>query len=167
MCAVRFSVNTNQPHHTSRRAWLLLSGVAAALACFVATASATTRWATLEAIHRLENPRDLPTPGPCGELGAYQFREQTWRMHTSLPFARALDRRSSDDVAVKHYDWLKRRLEGAGVPATPYAIALAWNGGLDRAVRGKACAATRDYAERVANIAGTFGVDSSVVGERR
>lgn len=126
---------------------------------FIATANASTRWATLEAIHRLENPRDLPTPGPCGELGAYQFREQTWRMHTNLPFARALDRRTSDFVAVKHYDWIKRGLESAGVPASPYAIALAWNGGLDRAVRGKSCAATRDYAERVANIAGTFRVD--------
>lgn len=160
-------MNTNQHHHPARRAWLLLTGVAAALALFIATASASSRWATLEAIHRLENPRDLPTPGPCGELGAYQFREQTWRMHTRLPFARALDRRASDDVAVKHYDWLKRRLENAGVPATPYAIALAWNGGLDRAVRGKSCAATRDYAERAANIAGTFGADSSIVSERR
>ena len=167
MCAVRFSVNTNQHHHPSRRARLLLTGVGAALALFVASASAASRWATLEAIHRLENPRDLATPGPCGELGAYQFREQTWRMHTSLPFVRALDRRASDDVAVKHYDWLRRRLENAGVSATPYAIALAWNGGLDRAVRGKACAATRDYAERVANIAGTFGGEVSAGGERK
>lgn len=157
MCAVRFFVNTNQHPHPSRRHWRLLTGVAAALVLFIANAGASARWATLEAIHRLENPRDLPTPGPCGELGAYQFREQTWRMHTSLPFARALDRRTSDVVAVKHYDWIKSRLEGAGIPATPYAIALAWNGGLDRAVRGRSCAATRDYAERVANIASTFG----------
>jgi hypothetical protein len=58
---------------------------------------------------------------------------------------------------VKHYDWLKHRLEVAGMAATPYAIALAWNGGLGRTLRGNSCAATRDYAERVANIAGTFG----------
>ena len=157
MCAVRWAVNTKQPHQPSRPARLLLAGAFAAIALFIANASASTRWATLEAIHRIENPRDLPNPGPCGELGAYQFREQTWRMHTNLPFARALDRRASDAVAVKHYDWLKHRLEVAGMAATPYAIALAWNGGLGRTLRGTSCAATRDYAERVANIAGTFG----------
>ena len=129
------------------------------LAMFATTASASSRWATLEAIHGLENPRDLTRPGPCGELGAYQFREQTWRMYTHVPFAHALDRRASDAVAVKHYDWIKRSLESAGVPATTYAIALAWNGGLDRAVRGTSSAATRDYAERVANLAAAFGRD--------
>lgn len=149
-------MNTNHHHQPSRPARRLLTGVFAALALFIANAGASTRWATLEAIHRIENPRDLPNPGPCGELGAYQFREQTWRMHTHLPFVRALDRRASDAVAVKHYDWLKRHLEGAGMPATPYAIALAWNGGLGRTLRGTSCAATRDYAERVANIAGGF-----------
>jgi hypothetical protein len=61
---------------------LLLAGAFAAIALFIANASASTRWATLEAIHRIENPRNLPNAGPCGELGAYQFREQTWRMRT-------------------------------------------------------------------------------------
>src|SRR2546430_6926225 len=40
--------------------------------------SDVTRQVTLEAIHNLENPRDLTRPGPRGELGAYQFRESTW-----------------------------------------------------------------------------------------
>jgi hypothetical protein len=117
---------------------------------------ASERWATLEAIHCVENPRDVTRPGPCGELGAYQFREMTWRMHTEAPFVSALDRRASDAVAVKHYEFLKRELERAGVAATPYTIALAWNGGLAAAVRRRAPAAARDYAERVANLAGTF-----------
>src|SRR6185295_13837375 len=101
-------------------------------------AHASERWATLEAIHHLENPRNLTRPGAFGELGAYQFRPSTWRMHTSVPFERANDRTASDMVAVKHYDWIKRGLESAGVPATPYNIALAWNGGLGAVIAGKA-----------------------------
>ena len=143
---------------------MLYRRIALALAFTAATANASSRWATLEAIHRLENPRDLTRPGPCGELGAYQFREQTWRMYTRVPFVRALDRSASDDVAVKHYDWLKRSLENAGVPATTYTIALAWNGGIGAVVRGTAPAAARDYAERAANLAGTFGAERIASG---
>ena len=111
------------------------------------------RWVTLEAIHRLENPRNLTRPGPRGELGPYQFRPATWRMHTALPFVRALDRRISDLVAVKHYDWLKRGLESARLPPTPYYIALAWNGGLSAAVAGTSPLRAREYAGRAANLA--------------
>src|ERR1700690_1268707 len=112
----------------------LLAGAAPILALALlfpaATARASERWATLEAIHQLENPNDTPQPGPCGELGPYQFRERTWRMHTVAPFTRALDRHSSDAVAVKHYEWLKAELTRRGIVVTPYTIALAWNGGL-------------------------------------
>ncbi len=111
------------------------------------------RWATLEAIHQLENPTDRTTPGRYGELGAYQFREMTWRMHTSAPFRRALDRSASDDVAVRHYEWIKQGLEQAGIKPTSYRIALAWNGGLDAAVRDSAPRAAYAYAERAANLA--------------
>ena len=117
---------------------------------------ADSRWATLEAIHNLENPHNVSRPGPYGELGAYQFRITTWRMHTSLPFSRALDRRYSDLIAVEHYEYLKRQLEAARVPATPYNIALAWNGGLTGAISGRAPRAARDYAQRAANLAATF-----------
>ena len=123
--------------------WLTLSS----------SAWATTRWATLEAIHKLENPRNLPRPGPKGELGAYQFRSSTWRMHTKTPFYRAIDRQESDVVAVKHYEWLKRGLEQAGLPATTYNIALAWNGGLSAAIKGRAPRAAHDYAARATNLA--------------
>lgn len=112
-----------------------------------------SRWATLEAIHQLENPRNVTTPGTFGELGAYQFREMTWRMHTTTPFERALDRRVSDEVAVKHYEWLKRRLDRAGLPATCYNIALAWNGGVESVLRGRAPAVAHNYAERATNLA--------------
>lgn len=129
------------------------------LALFLSVGSslyAAERWATLEAIHQLENPRNLTRPGPRGELGAYQFRSATWRMHTSLPFQHALDRKVSDAIAVKHYEWLKRGLEKASVPPTPYMIALAWNGGLSGAISGKAPPVAHDYASRAANLAAVF-----------
>ena len=132
---------------------LLLASLALGLVSSARGATTPSRWATLEAIHQLENPRNLSTPGPFGELGAYQFREMTWRMHSNSPFVQALDRRASDEVAVKHYEWLKRRLEGAGLPATCYNIALAWNGGLEATVLGRAPAVAHDYADRATNLA--------------
>lgn len=117
-------------------------------------ARASERWETLEAIHRLENPYDSPKPGRYGELGAYQFREMTWRMHTQVPFSMALDRRVSDEVAISHYEWLKRRLERNGLAVTPYNIAMAWNAGAQAVVRGRVPASTRWYAERAQNIVG-------------
>ncbi|MSU53447.1 MAG: hypothetical protein EXS41_08660 [Opitutaceae bacterium] len=114
---------------------------------------AAGRWATLEAIHHLENPRNLARPGAKGELGAYQFRASTWHMYTSVPFSRALDRLESDRVAVQHYEWLRRGLERAGQTATPYLIALAWNSGLDAAVNGRSPAVAHDYAQRAVNLA--------------
>jgi hypothetical protein len=122
----------------------------------VAQARASERWATLEAIHQLENPNDTPVPGKCGELGAYQFREQTWKMHTVAPFSRALDRHSSDAVAVKHYDWIKSELVRRGIDVNPYTVALAWNGGLGAAIQAEPPASAVDYATRVANLAADF-----------
>ena len=126
------------------------------LAALTSTAQASIRWATLEAIHHLENPRNLTRPGPRGELGAYQFRSSTWRMHTEIPFRQAIERTASDIVAVKHYDWIHRGLARAGVPVTPYNIALAWNGGLAATITGRAPAAAHDYASRAANLAVIF-----------
>ena len=114
------------------------------------------RWATLEAIHKLENPRNLPRPGRHGELGAYQFLPATWRMHTTVPFARAVDRSTSDMVAVKHYEWIKRQLAGAGVPTTAYNIALAWNSGVNAVIRGRSPQVSHDYAQRAVNIAASL-----------
>lgn len=125
---------------------LLVMGVAP-------VAHASARWSTLEAIHQLENPRNLSRPGPAGELGAYQFRPSTWKLHTDVPFRRAVERPMSDFVAGRHYEWLSRRLEAAGLRASPYNIALAWNGGITAAVRGRSSRAAHDYAARAANLA--------------
>lgn len=117
---------------------------------------ASTRAETLEAIHAVENPHDSPQPGRYGELGAYQFRPSTWRMHTVVPFQQALNRDASDEVALRHYEWLKRGLVRSGLAPTPYNIALAWNGGLTATVRGRVSAASRNYAERVSNLVQEF-----------
>lgn len=127
-----------------------------------AVASASERAAILEAIHQLENPRNLTRPGPGGELGAYQFRAATWRMHTTLPFARAIERACSDRVAELHYEWLRRGLEGAGLPASAYHVALAWNGGLRAAVTGRAPRAAHRYAERAANLAAALHAERAL-----
>jgi hypothetical protein len=141
-----------------------IASLARLAAVFVATlliialpARASERWATLEAIHQLENPTDTSAPGPFGELGAYQFREGTWKTYTSTPFRRALDRRTSDAIAVKCYNRIKSDLESRGIVATPYRIALAWNGGMGAACGSNPPAAAIDYATRAANLAAEFG----------
>ena len=142
------------PHKpTILRAALAVLGLALLAAVPV---RASERWATLQAIHQLENPQDSQQPGNLGELGAYQFREGTWRMHTSVPFQAALDRRVSDAVAVKHYDWLRSELERRGIAVTPYRIALAWNGGIRAATAGHPPASAVDYAHRAANLAADY-----------
>lgn len=138
----------------------------AILAVFVAAtgvAQASSRWATLQAIHYLENPQNLSRPGPFGELGAYQFRATTWQMHTTVPFRQALDRAVADRVAVKHYEWIKRGLERGGVPATSYNIALAWNAGLTAAINGRAPRVAHDYAQRAQNLAGELSARTRMV----
>jgi hypothetical protein len=148
-------VSTNsKPRACAPRLW-------AALFCsaFFSLAAATygsSRWATLEAIHKLENPHNLPRPGAHGELGAYQFRRTTWQMHTARPFTEALDRATSDTIAVLHYEWLRLSLEKAGHAATPYNLALAWNGGLRAVTAGRATRASHDYAQRATNLAAVY-----------
>lgn len=132
------------------------------LASVVETRADTEREATLAAIHQLENPRNLTRPGRHGELGAYQFRASTWRMHTKIPFRQALDRATSDVVAVKHYEWLKRELVKHRLPPTTYNIALAWNGGIGAAVRGSSPRAAHGYAERAANLAAVLRREGAV-----
>lgn len=150
------------PPSRSRALVRIATTLCAFLLLSVTSAMASIRWATLEAIHQLENPSNSPRPGPFGELGAYQFRATTWRMHTKTPFSQALDRQTSDAVAVQHYEWLKRGLEEARIPATPYNIALAWNGGLSAVIAGNSPRIAHDYAKRAANLAAVFNGDSSL-----
>jgi hypothetical protein len=119
----------------------------------VPASQAAERWETLQAIHLIENPTNSTRIGRAGELGPYQFRPGTWKMHTKKPFRLAANRAEADRVAVKHYDWIKRNLERNGITASPYRIALAWNAGLDAALRDAAPASSHAYATRVQAIA--------------
>ncbi|MEO5960703.1 MAG: hypothetical protein ABIZ49_12310 [Opitutaceae bacterium] len=83
-------------------------------------------------------------------------------MYTKTPFERALDRKTSDLVAVRHYEWLKQGLEQARLPATPYNIALAWNSGLAAVIDGKSPAVAHGYADRAARLAAIFAENTRV-----
>ena len=114
------------------------------------------RAATLEAIRLIENPRNVSRPGPGGELGPWQFKAETWRMHSTRPFTDALDRDEALRVAGRHYDWICRGLARAGLPQDAYHVALAWNSGLHATVHRRSPARARRYAERVANLAASL-----------
>jgi len=160
------TTNTNTVATGARRRIGCFLGTILVALVLISSAHASERWETLQAIYWVENPHNLTRPGPCGELGAYQFRERTWRMHTQVPFRQAVDRRQSDAVAVRHYEWICRGLTRAGMPVNPYNVALAWNGGLTATVRGRVSAATRDYAERVNNLALHLAETRVARGER-
>ena len=123
---------------------------------FTIKAGAADRWETLRAINWVENPTNQTSAGRFGELGPYQFRSSTWRMHTSKPFSLANQRAVADEVAVKHYEWIKRTLERAGVEASAFNIAMAWNCGVDAVLSGRAPSVSYHYAERVTNLVETF-----------
>lgn len=136
------------------RRGFLRAGVLLTLACLLPrAATASERWETLQAIHCVENPDDRETPGTFGELGAYQFRPETWRRYSNRPFHQALDRRASDEAAVRYYDAIKASLVRRGVPPTTYNIAVAWNAGIGAVMNDCAPNSTRDYASRVNNLA--------------
>jgi hypothetical protein len=117
---------------------------------------ASERWETLQAINWVENPSNSSRAGPGGELGPYQFRPATWHMYTRKPFTLALQRQHSDDVAVRHYEWIKRSLKSSGIEPTPFYIALAWNAGLGQVVNGRAPASAYEYASQVNNLVGVL-----------
>jgi hypothetical protein len=155
-------VQTYRTPTTARLILALCAGLAVARAATIDV----TRQVTLEAIHNLENPRNLTRVGPRGELGPYQFRESTWRDYSAEPFLRALDRSASDLVAVQHFEWLKHQLEAAHLPVTTYNIALAWNGGIGAAISGRAPRAARNYAQRAENLASVFAKENVVADGR-
>jgi hypothetical protein len=119
--------------------------------------SASERWVTLKAINWVENPFNKPKAGPNGELGPYQFRANTWRAYTQKPFTLALEQKHSDDVAIQHYEWIKRSLQNSGIEPTIFYIALAWNAGLDKVVKGRAPMSAYRYATQVNNLAAELG----------
>ena len=127
--------------------WLIVAFIS-----FVTLAGANDRWEILRAINWVENPDNHTRVGRFGELGPYQFRPATWKMHSTKPFSLAMQRAEADAVAVKHYEWLKKSFEQAGVEVNAFNIALAWNCGLTTVLRGRAPEVSYDYASRVTNL---------------
>lgn len=123
---------------------------------FTSVAAASDRWETLRAINWVENPTNQTQVGRFGELGPYQFRPGTWRMHTDKPFRQAIQREAADEVAVKHYEWIKRTFRKAGVEPNVFNIAMAWNCGVEAVLSGRAPLVSYHYAERVSNLVETL-----------
>jgi hypothetical protein len=123
---------------------------------FTIKAGAADRWETLRAINWVENPNNHTKMGRFGELGPYQFRAGTWKMHTRKSFQLANQRDTADEIAIKHYEWIKQSLEKAGVEASPFNIAMAWNSGVSNVVNGRAPRTSFDYAQRVTNLVHSF-----------
>jgi hypothetical protein len=115
-------------------------------------ADAVERAETLRAINWVENPSNHARRGSKGELGPYQFRSQTWRMHTRQPFEKAIVRAHADEVAARHYEWIRQSLRVAGIDPSPFNVALAWNSGLGSVLRGEVPTVSYRYAERVVNL---------------
>lgn len=108
----------------------------------------------LAAIHLAENPNDVTTPGPNGELGPFQFRRTTWERLTTLPFTveYACDRQFAFSLAVIYYHEIRLALLRAGIEPTPTRIAAAWNAGAGAVIRGTTPPSALQYATRVCNI---------------
>jgi hypothetical protein len=129
---------------------------AALFGLLVSAAAAADRSDILHAINLVENPSNSTGYGPCGELGPYQFRSSTWHMYSQKPFRMANDRASADEVAARHYEWIRQRLTEAGIDANVFNIAMAWNCGLTAVVSGHVPEVTYHYAEQVRNLAESF-----------
>lgn len=77
----------------------------------------------------------------------------------------ANDRAAADEVAIKHYEWLKKRLIDAGIDATSYNIAMAWNCGITAVVNGRIPVQSYHYAERVTNLAENYAMAKTIPQE--
>jgi hypothetical protein len=104
------------------------------LAC---PALATDETRLLHAIALVETG-GVPRMGRSGETGIHQLSPSVIRQH------------GTRDPRV-HLRWLVAQLHRAGVDASPFNIALAWNAGLERTLTGCAPVRSYDYARRVEN----------------
>ena len=127
--------------------------LAATAACAAAPSEPATVDDFLYAIRQVESgDRYDGPPGSMGELGAYQFRRQVWYQHTREPFEAARTA-YADTVAAEHYRWIESGLTSVGMNPTHWNIAAAWNSGLTAVRSGRIPRSTRDYANRVENLA--------------
>ncbi len=90
--------------------------------------------------------------GSNGERGRFQFQEQLWRSITPVFFGAAHDPITATRVAVRHLQWLTKKLRpmlsNRGQPV--YLIALAWKAGPQAVLHNFTTQAQRDFAHHVA-----------------
>lgn len=88
--------------------------------------------------------------GARGERTAWQIMPATWACYTPAPFMTAgTDGRLDGLVALAHLRSLRSALTAEGFKPNPYALALAWNAGINAVLRDRLPVGTRDYADRV------------------
>lgn len=91
--------------------------------------------------------------GKGGELGPYGIKRVVWQQHMGkLDFALARQESYGRECAKRHILWLARQLKARGVAQDMLMIALAYNAGLDRVLRGKAGDFSWGHARRVNNV---------------
>lgn len=91
--------------------------------------------------------------GKGGELGPYGIKRVVWEQHMGrLDFALARQESYGRECAKRHILWLARQLKARGVAQDMMMMALAYNAGLDRVLRGKASDFSWGHARRVNNV---------------
>ena len=91
--------------------------------------------------------------GAKGERGPYQLTWKVWRDRMHLQsWSLARSERQGRQCALSQIVWLSEQIEAAGLNATPFNIALAWNAGLSAVLAGRAPVSSYHYATDVANL---------------
>jgi hypothetical protein len=91
--------------------------------------------------------------GAHGERGPWQVTAAVWSMHMSgASFAEARQGDLARACAVKHVTMLCVQLRDSGCDDNAFNLALAWNAGLARVLRGRAPMSSYDHALRVWNL---------------
>lgn len=95
--------------------------------------------------------------GLAGERSSFQVRRIVWEKYSTMPFrdassSRAVCRAEVRRVALAHIDGLRVELARAGLPDTPFWVALSWSAGATATITGNASARKREYAHRCENI---------------
>ncbi|MBX3749715.1 MAG: transglycosylase SLT domain-containing protein [Opitutaceae bacterium] len=111
----------------------------------------------LRAIREIETGNNPRAIGIDGEFTAYQFTRETWRDYTNIDPVEALrNPLIADGVAEDHLEFIRRQLRRAGLEASYYNAALAWNAGIGATIRGEARPTQHDYAKRVIHLMEAF-----------
>lgn len=106
-----------------------------------------------EAIADVESADHDLKVGENGERGRWQFQEQLWCQITPALFLAAHDPETARRVAVRHLEWLRKKLDpfaAHAVQPAVFLLALAWKAGPHAVLNNFASKAQREYAQKVA-----------------